>query len=334
MAPGWISDENGSYLIGYDGQKALGWRDYGGSRYYFDPSTGRMTIGTRWIDGSLYYFQAGGQLYNQPGWLRVGATVYLIDYNGSVVTGWRERGGSTYYFDPSTGQMAIGVASVEGKLYYFGSGGQLYQRPGWLKLGENYYLVDYDYSLVTGWHERGGSTYYFTDRGIMLTGRQLIDGTSYYFSPGGTLAAAADLYPQARAVLDQIGWDLKTAYLWSVKLDYDRTGLPSEGSNGTNFFASYGFEHLYGNCFVYAGTFVQMARILGYDARQVEGGVKRWDDTYAAHSWVEIDEGDQTYVYDPEYEWQYSKDGFRMVYGQKERWIYKVSGYMTDEPKQ
>ena len=73
-----------------------------------------------------------------------------------------------------------------------------------------------------------------------------------------------------------------------------------------------------------------MARILGYNARQIEGGVKRSDDTYAPHSWVEIDENNQVYVYDPEYEWQYHKE---MVYGQKERWIYKIDSYMTDEPR-
>lgn len=141
-------------------------------------------------------------------------------------------------------------------------------------------------------------------------------------------------YPKAAAVLAQVGKDLHSAFDWSKKLDYDRRGLPADGSPGTNYFAEYGFDHLYGNCYVYAATFVQMARLLGYDARQVSGGVMRPDESYADHSWVEIDEGDVTYVYDPEFEWQYGRDGFRMVYGQAERWVYKIYSYMTDEPEQ
>ena len=138
-------------------------------------------------------------------------------------------------------------------------------------------------------------------------------------------------YPKAEAVLAQVGRDLKAAYDWSTRIDYYAEGLPSDGSPGTNYFAEYGFDHQYGNCYVYAATFTQMARLLGYEARQVNGGVLRYADNYAPHSWVEIDEGGTTYVYDPEYEWQYHNTGYHMVYGQSGRWFYKVYDYMTDE---
>ena len=138
-------------------------------------------------------------------------------------------------------------------------------------------------------------------------------------------------YPRAEEVLNQVGWDLRAAFNWSSHLSYIAADLPKEGSKGINFFADWGYDHHSGNCYCYAATFTQMARLLGYDARQTSGGIRTWSGGLAAHSWVEIDQDDQTYVYDPEYQHESGNDGFANVYGQSGRWKYVVNYYMEDE---
>ena len=130
-----------------------------------------------------------------------------------------------------------------------------------------------------------------------------------------------ELYPEACAVLDQVGWDLRSAYKWSVGITYVRSGLNE--SVGTRELAHIGFSTRKGNCYVYAATFYEMAIVLGYDAHQIVGGVVNLHGGLSPHSWVEIDMEGTTYVFDPEFEQTRSgRDGWKFHYGRKNTWVY------------
>ena len=51
--------------------------------------------------------------------------------------------------------------------------------------------------------------------------------------------------------------------------------MDSSPSQGSEWFALYGFRNHTGNCYVMAATFYYMAKALGYDAHQVAGYVPK-----------------------------------------------------------
>lgn len=142
-------------------------------------------------------------------------------------------------------------------------------------------------------------------------------------------------YNKATAVLDQIGWDLEAAFRWSAGLTYDRRdpSMPKTPDEGIVSFANYGFDKGKGNCYVMAATFCEMARLLGYDARQISGRVPlgyEGDGDYGPHSWVEIDMDGTTYVFDPDFTNETYVNGFMITYGQSGTWRYVFEEVMHD----
>ncbi len=133
-------------------------------------------------------------------------------------------------------------------------------------------------------------------------------------------------YPQAALVLDTIGWDMRTGYDWLVKTytyyGHGKPDMPEEGSNGTKWFAEFGFTNLKGNCFVFAASFYEMAKLMGYEPRQMEGKLPLRGGGYGPHSWDEIDIDGVTYVFDPECTWAVGKDAFKVQYGAPGTWRY------------
>ncbi len=143
-------------------------------------------------------------------------------------------------------------------------------------------------------------------------------------------------YNKASAVLDEIGWDLEAAFRWSAGLTYDRhdKSMPRRPDDGTVAFAEFGFDNGKGNCYVMAATFAEMARLLGYDARQISGLVPLGDLSgnfdYGPHSWVEIDMDGTTYVFDPDFTNETGTNGFMITYGQSGTWRYTFKEVMHD----
>ena len=133
-------------------------------------------------------------------------------------------------------------------------------------------------------------------------------------------------YPVAAGVLDAVGWDLTAAYNWSVgTLKYYGHGkpdMPEDGSPGSRWFADFGFQNLKGNCFVFAATFYEMTRLLGYTGRQMYGMVPARVGGLTPHSWVELDINGQTWVFDPEFHHATGKNGFMIKYGTPGTWQY------------
>ena len=145
-------------------------------------------------------------------------------------------------------------------------------------------------------------------------------------APGSTAnafrtATVRDLYPQACAVLDQIGWDLRAAFDWSV-MQYVYT--PGDASLGPRYFADLGFRRHYGDCYVMAACFSEMAKALGYDAHCVFGAVKSNSrpGMNEIHGWVEINMSDGLYVCDPSFHDHGGGNGYMIHYGDKGTWVY------------
>ena len=132
---------------------------------------------------------------------------------------------------------------------------------------------------------------------------------------------ARSKYPQACKVLDEVGWDLKSAFDWSVKLRYLK--MTTDPSEGMRYFANQGFTNGCGNCYVYAATFCEMALALGYDAHMISGTVILRSGVPGPHGWVEIDNyNGKTYVFDPDFESEMLKNGFAINYKDKGTWVY------------
>lgn len=149
-----------------------------------------------------------------------------------------------------------------------------------------------------------------------------------------TLIASHPSYAQAAAILDAIGWDLQAAFNWSSSAlpyyGHGKPDMPENGSPGTRWFATFGFTQGKGNCYVMAATFCEMARLLGYGARQMDGYVRNVRGGLSPHSWVEIDLDGQTYVFDPDYTYARKKSAFKIQYGQKGTWQYQKYTVMAD----
>ncbi len=126
--------------------------------------------------------------------------------------------------------------------------------------------------------------------------------------------------PQAAAVLDEVGWDLQEAFNWVAKFPWARMSV--DYSMGAEWFKDFGYENRYGNCYVMAATFCDLAKALGYDARQMIGEVPMERGGFGKHSWVEINLSGGTYVFDPDYTSETGKSGFLLTYEQGNTWVY------------
>lgn len=138
------------------------------------------------------------------------------------------------------------------------------------------------------------------------------------------------LYPEAAAKLDEIGWDLRTAYDWVASFHYV-DDAPIDWELGTKWYASYGFETGEGHCYTFAAMMTEFARLLGYESRQAAGNLIGNNPFH--HSWVEIDIDGVTYVLDPEVQQEWNQDCYLVIYGEEGTIPYDVEAitYMTDE---
>lgn len=119
-------------------------------------------------------------------------------------------------------------------------------------------------------------------------------------------------------------WDrLYACFQWSAGIPYVSvsSSIPS-GYTPLQWYAIYGFENGYGNCYVMAATFCQMARELGYDAYLVQGYVPSARGGLTPHGWCEIVINGTTYVFDPDFQHETGRNGFQITYGASGTWRY------------
>ena len=153
VTEGEVCREGSWYYVNADGSYAKGWMHLsssGGKWVYYDPTTGRMAKGERYVEGDL------------PGWC------YFDEATGATRYGWMHlssSGGKWVYYDPTTGRMAKGERYVEGDL------------PGWCYFDEATGATQYGWRTM----EDGRRCFYDKSTGRMVKGTVLIDGSTYRF---------------------------------------------------------------------------------------------------------------------------------------------------------
>lgn len=355
-----FSDNTISYYQ-EDGSAVSGWLEEKNRTYYFD-SAYRMQTGWQTIDGKTYYFNESG--VRLSGWHNISQNQYYLNSDGVMQTGWQVVGGKTYYFSES-GVMQTGWQETSGYRYYFGTDGAMqtgFVKDGaytyylndqgrmvksWQTIGGKNYYFDGNGRMQTGFLKLGTGTYYMNGDGVMQTGWQTIQGKQYFFQTNGVMltnttkdgyrigadgVAVKDPYPKATAILNQVGWNLKSAFQWSASLKYygHNANMPQTAAPGTKWYADYGFTNLKGNCYVMAATFCEMARNLGYNACQISGQVPLRSGGLGPHSWVEIAINGTTYVFDPDFTNETGRNGYQITYGQSGTWRYVKGSVMSD----
>lgn len=216
-----------------------------------------------------------------------------VQYNDA---GW-------WYIDPD-GKVDFTKTSVE------------HNAAGWWRVDHG--KVNFNF---TGLASNNAGTWYckygkvdFSKRG----GVKSADGKTWLVQGGKAVSDES----AAAAVLDSVGWDLKSAFNWSKRLKYYRPAPTMDPSYGAENFAAYGFEHKSGNCYVLAGTFWKMAQLLGYNANPMAGQVPYRDGSLGNHGWVEVYIDGKTYVCDPNFEYETGRNGYMFFYKTKGTWVY------------
>lgn len=111
------------YYINANNELVSGWVNYGSAKMYFDPTTYQGATGITTVNGKKLIFDSNGLLVSGSGTFVVNGKKYCIDGNGNAVTGWVKLGSWKMYFDPATGEGAVGKVAIDGKTYYFNSDG-------------------------------------------------------------------------------------------------------------------------------------------------------------------------------------------------------------------
>ncbi len=349
---GWVTVKNKTYYY-ENGVKAVGWRIIKNNKYYFNKYA-VMQTGLKKIDGSKYYFNTKGKM--QTGFKKIKGYKYFFNTNGKMQIGLKKINNAYYYFD-KTGKMKKGSVSIKKSKYFFNNNGQGVVK-GWVKCSDNkkrYGLGKGKISIgskkigkkvfffnpsngtlkkTKGMFTYKKKKYYCKGKGVLFTGYKAFNGKkkyAMYFSKktgkqvkgkkvghlkipkSGKLSAA---YVYGINLLNKRGWKLRKAYNYSKNLHY---AWQKFRASSCEKYALKGFKTGYGNCYVMAATFYIQAKLLGYDARQMSGAIGS-----APHSWVVIKHKKKSLVYDPDFQHEKGRNGYKIWYGKPGTWVYTI----------
>ena len=291
------------------------------------PEDVKLEPGWNLIDGKKYYADANGKI--MTGWVKYENSWYYLQTEkecpetpGAMKTGWFKQNNNWYYLDPARGgkMVASEWMLIDGRWYHFYGGGGM--ETGWTKQNGNWYHLNANGAMETGWIIMNDDWYYLYPAGNSSgapEGAMAVDTVinGYVVAPDGVYNEA---YQGAYNVLNQVGWNLRAAYNWSANLPY--VNYSNDPSPGSKNFAIHGFKIKTGDCYVMAGTFYYMAKLLGYDAHQIAGYVPLRSGNMGVHSWVEIDINGSTYVFDPDFTHETGRNGYQISYGMSGTWRY------------
>lgn len=230
--------------------------------------------------------------------------------------GWNAA--KTMYYD-SEGNPVHGVQKISGTLYFFNESTGIAAKKGFFRdrSGNEYYAVNNSGKLATGWkaYKRGKKKklngYYFSKTNGRMAKNTRVGHLK--IPKNGRLHKA---YAYGIRTLNKKGWSLKAAYNYSCRLRYYGQSYRVQGANKSERYSLRGFREKRGNCFVMASTFYIMAKLLGYNVRQVSGAVG------APHSWTEIRQNGKIRVCDPDFQHETGRNGYKVYYGQRGTWRY------------
>lgn len=167
------------YYFNADSSVATGWiniygtRYYVGENYYYDEATGEESFeyelytGYRLIDGKVYYFNAGGDLWGEyvgNGWLQLADGDFVYFKDGELLKeGIYNIGGVDYYFGNDGLLLTGGYTYVGDRHVYASESGALYGT-GWHLTNEGWIYIDDSGDLYAdGVYQIGYGVYYFND---------------------------------------------------------------------------------------------------------------------------------------------------------------------------
>ena len=291
------------------------------------PEDVKLEPGWNFIDGKKYYADANGKI--TTGWVKYENSWYYLQTEkecpetpGAMKTGWFKQNNNWYYLDPARGgkMVASEWMLIDGRWYHFYGGGGM--ETGWTKQNGNWYHLNANGAMETGWIIMNDDWYYLYPAGnssVAPEGAMAVNTVinGYVVAPDGVYNEA---YQGAYNVLNQVGWNLRAAYNWSANLPY--VNYSNDPSPGSKNFAIHGFKTKTGDCYVMAGTFYYMAKLLGYDAHQIAGYVPLRSGNMGVHSWVEIDINGSTYLFDPDFTHESGRNGYQISYGMSGTWRY------------
>ena len=291
------------------------------------PEDVKLEPGWNLIDGKKYYADANGKI--MTGWVKDENSWYYLQTDkecpetpGAMKTGWFKQNNNWYYLDPARGgkMVASEWMLIDGRWYHFYGGGGM--ETGWTKQNGNWYHLNANGAMETGWIIMNDDWYYLYPAGnssVAPEGAMAVNTVinGYVVAPDGVYNEA---YQGAYNVLNRVGWNLWAAYNWSANLPY--VNYSNDPSPGSKNFAIHGFKTKTGDCYVMAGTFYYMAKLLGYDAHQIAGYVPLRSGNMGVHSWVEIDMNGSTYVFDPDFTHESGRNGYQISYGMSGTWRY------------
>lgn len=165
------------YYFGADSSVVLGWINISGTSYYinlnceYDENTDEenwyceMYTGYHLINGKVYYFNAGGDLWGEyvgNGWLQLddGSFVYFKD--GELLkNGIYNINGTDYYFTYDGTLLTNGHSYINGTYVYASESGALYGA-GWHLTDEGWIYIDAAGNLsMNGVYRIGYGVYFF-----------------------------------------------------------------------------------------------------------------------------------------------------------------------------
>lgn len=283
--PGLVALEGNTYEVAEDGYSFVkhrpGFIEQGGARYYAAE------------DGYAF-------VQYTPGFVFVEGTLYHVGDDGLRFT-----------------PVPAGFVMVEDKLCYGAGDGYAIRtyEPGFVTLDGGLYRVAEDrYSFVNakkGYYSFGTELYYVPSDGEPF----LTNGTVGYleFGPDGRYTsgnAELDGYvAQALAACTNDSMSrsekLRAAYLYVrdngsyLARDHQPRGSTAWAEESALFF----LKNKRGNCYCFAGSFLYLARQIGYQAYPISGGVGFANKD---HAWVMVPASDGAdYIYDVELEYAY-----------------------------
>ena len=174
----WRS-ENNTWTYIENGQRAIGWKLYDNTWYYFNDA-GIMQTGWLKDNETWYYLSESGAM--KIGWVKDNGAWYYLSESGAMKTGWVKDNGAWYYLSES-GAMETGWLKDNETWYYLSESGAM--KTGWLKDNNNWYYLSGSGAMQTGTISVADKVYYLNESGAMQTGKININGKVYEFNING-----------------------------------------------------------------------------------------------------------------------------------------------------
>ena len=195
-------------------------------------------------------------------------TVRYIDAAGNTISGFIDE--SPFYYN---GTIANGKITVDGKTLTF-KDGKVFQQ---------------------GYVTKNGKTYYYSSNGNLLKNRIVGNKTAgyTYSDANGVCSQSQEIklacaFVKANGTGDTKEEQLASCYKAIARMPYRRdTNHPKSAADMT-YQAVEMFTKKSGNCFMYAASFAEVAKVLGYRVRVVTGTVGLLAGGTGPHGWTEV----------------------------------------------